>query len=53
MMRKLYLLVSIEQSHQLHSLISDLELQFTDSYLDSKGVKQNSIQACSETLKFS
>ncbi|CAF3678409.1 unnamed protein product, partial [Rotaria socialis] len=42
MMRKLHLFASIEQ-HQLHNLISDLESQLTDIYLDSKAVKQSSI----------
>ncbi|CAM4833523.1 unnamed protein product [Rotaria magnacalcarata] len=42
MMRKLHLFASIEQP-QLHNLISDLESQLTDIYLDSKAVKQSSI----------
>ncbi|CAM4778507.1 unnamed protein product [Rotaria magnacalcarata] len=42
MMRKFHLFVSIKQP-QLHNLISDLELQLTDIYLDSKAVKQSSI----------
>ncbi|CAF2049990.1 unnamed protein product, partial [Rotaria magnacalcarata] len=41
-MRKLHLFASIEQP-QLHNLISDLESQLTDIYLDSKAVKQSSI----------
>jgi hypothetical protein len=43
MMRKLHLFASIEQP-QLHGLISDLESQLTDIYLDSKAVKQSSIK---------
>ena len=42
MMRKLHLFASIEQP-KLHNLISDLESQLTDIYLDSKAVKQSSI----------
>ncbi|CAF1066331.1 unnamed protein product [Didymodactylos carnosus] len=42
MIRKLHLFASIEQP-QLHNLISDLESQLTDIYLDSKAVKQSSI----------
>ncbi|CAF5017622.1 unnamed protein product, partial [Rotaria socialis] len=37
-MRKLHLFASIEQP-LLHNLISDLESQLTDIYLDSKAVK--------------
>jgi hypothetical protein len=43
MMRKLHIFASTEQL-QLHSLISDLESQLTDIYLDSKAVKQSSIK---------
>ena len=43
MLRKLHLYASIEQL-QLHNLISDLESQLTDIYLDSKVVKQSSIK---------
>ncbi|CAF1616651.1 unnamed protein product [Didymodactylos carnosus] len=42
MIRKLHFFASIEQP-QLHNLISDLESQLTDIYLDSKAVKQSSI----------
>ncbi|CAF4892538.1 unnamed protein product [Rotaria magnacalcarata] len=42
MMRKLHFFASLEQS-QLHNLISDLESQLTDIYLDSKAVTQSSI----------
>ncbi|CAF4450927.1 unnamed protein product, partial [Rotaria magnacalcarata] len=42
MMRKLHLFASIELP-QLHNLISDLESQLTDIYLDSKAAKQSSI----------
>lgn len=42
MIRKLHLFASFEQP-QLHNLISDLETQLTDIYLDSKAVKQSSI----------
>lgn len=43
MIRKLHLLASVEQP-QLHNLISDLESQLTDIYLDSKATKQSSIK---------
>jgi hypothetical protein len=43
MMRKLHLYASTEQP-QLHTLISDLESQLTDIYLDSKAAKQSSIK---------
>jgi hypothetical protein len=42
MMRKLHLFASIQQP-QLHTLISELESQVTDIYLDSKVAKQSSI----------
>lgn len=41
-MRKLHLFASTQQP-QLHNLISDLESQLTDIYLDSKVIKQSSI----------
>jgi hypothetical protein len=42
MMRKLHLFASIQQP-QLHTLISELESQVMDIYLDSKVAKQSSI----------
>jgi hypothetical protein len=43
MMRKLHLFASTQQP-QLHTLISDLESQVTDIYLDSKVAKKSSIE---------
>ncbi len=41
--KKLHLFASIQQP-QLHTLISDLESQLNDIYLDSKVAKQSSIK---------
>jgi len=49
MLRKIHLYASIEQP-QLHNLISDLESQLTDIYLDSKVAKQSSIKDCFPSL---
>jgi hypothetical protein len=43
MVAKLHLFASTQQP-QLHSVVSDLQSQLTDIYIDSKSAKQSSIK---------